>query len=251
MTNKEASFLLGAYRANGMDSGDPEFAEALAQAGRDPALKGWFEDQQRFDAGIAAAMQGTPAPLGLKARIIAGGRVSQPERWWTARRVWAVAAMVALFAGAGLFYRIESRPEGWDEEAMGALSQLVSGETKFDAQSGSVTELQQWLRRAGSPTTGELPTRLKGLASLGCKTISWHGHAISLICFHGSDGEMVHLAMVDKGALSNPPPEGTPEYAERDGWRTASWSQGDMAMMLITRGPESQLRAILAIVSLL
>ncbi len=246
MTNKDASFLLGACRPNGMDSSDPEFADALAQAASDPALKAWFDDQRRFDLGIAAALQGTEVPLGLKSRILAGGRVSQPERWAPMRRLWAIAAMVALFAGAGLWYRMESLSTGWDHAALATLSQLVSGREQFDAQSPRVTELQQWLRGNGAPTMANLPERLKGLASLGCKTISWHGHPISLICFHGTDGEMVHLAMVDKASLSNPPPDGAPRFGAMDGWQVASWSQGDMSMLLATKGPESELRAILA-----
>jgi hypothetical protein len=100
----------------------------------------------------------------------------------------------------------------------------------------------------GSPTASALPASLQGLASLGCKTISWNGHAISIICFHGPGGELVHLAMTDRAGLENPPPGGHPLYGDRDGWHTAAWSQGDMAMMLVTKAPESQLRALLAIV---
>jgi hypothetical protein len=59
---------------------------------------------------------------------------------------------------------------------------------------------------------------------------------------------LVHLAMVDRAALTRPPPEGRPVYETRDGWRMASWSQGGTAMMLVTRAEESQLRALLGVV---
>jgi anti-sigma factor RsiW len=54
--------------------------------------------------------------------------------------------------------------------------------------------------------------------------------------------------MTERAGLENPPPAGHPVYGTKDGWQTASWSQGEMAMMLVTRAPEGQLRALLAAV---
>ena len=70
MTNKEASFLLGACRPNGKDSADPEFVEALARVARDPALSQWFEEQRHFDSAIAAHVQSLPVPAELRSRIL-------------------------------------------------------------------------------------------------------------------------------------------------------------------------------------
>jgi anti-sigma factor RsiW len=251
MTNKEASFLLGACRPNGSDSGDPEFAGALALAAADPVLAAWIEDQRRFDSAIASRLQSIPVSADLRTRILAGGRVSRPVPWFSARRLWAIAALITLFAGLGLWYSGGARPDpdGWKSQTIATVSSLLSGQTKFDVESPSVADLQQWLHANGSPDS-TLPDALRRLASAGCKTIMWNGHPISIICFHGPGGEMVHLAMVDRAALSSPPPEGHPEFATRDGWRMASWSQGDVAMMLITRAQESQLRTLLGMVSL-
>jgi hypothetical protein len=253
MTNKEAAFLLGAYRPGGHDAGDPEFAEALRLAASDPQTKGWMEEERKFDTAIAARVQGIAVPEDLRTRILAGGRVSvRPAPWWSGRRLLAMAAMLAMFAGLGIWYTMYERESGqWEDRALDALGELVAGRENFDMRSASVGDLQQWLHHNGSPSTAALPEKLHGMPSLGCKTLSWQGHPISIICFHGPGGELVHLAMVHKSSLHNPPPEGRPEFEERDGWRMACWSQGDMAMMLVTRGPESQLRAILAIVALL
>ena len=252
MTNKDASFLLGACRPNGADSSDPEFSEALAQAARDPILNAWVQDQRRLDSAIAARLGSIPIPAGLRSRILTGGRVSRPRPWASARRLWAIAAMLALFIGLGSWYSVAFRQpaDQWQDQALATLSQLVSGQAAFDAKSPSVVELQHWLHANGSPIPGALPAQLQRLASLGCKTVSWHGHPISIICFHGPGGEMVHLAMMNRAALPAPPPVGPPIYATRDGWRTAVWTQGDIAMMLITRAPESQLRALLALLPL-
>lgn len=249
MTNRDASFLLGACRPNGADANDPEFAEAMALAGSDAELKAWFEDQRRFDSAIAARLQSVPPPAGLRSRILTGGRVSRPEPWFTARRLWAIAAMVMMFAGLGVWYSagLRANSGGWEDQSLAALSQLVSGQENFDAKSPNVADLQQWLRANGAPTVGALPASLLRFASLGCKTISWNGRPISIICFHGPGGELVHLAMTERAGLENPPPNGHPVYGTRDGWQTAAWSQGEMAMMLITKAPEDQLRALLAV----
>jgi hypothetical protein len=261
MTNKDASFLLGAYRPNGSDSSDPDFAEALAQADHDPYLKAAFEDQRRFDSAIAACVQSIPVPADLRSRILTGGNISRAGAHlgrhlpWaeSARRLWPIAAMIALLAGLGGWYSMHSRHDSiaWENQALDALNQLLAGNEKFDASSPRLADLQQWLRANGSPSEAALPPGLQHLASLGCKTLSWNGHPISIICFHGPGGELVHLAMMDRSALLNPPPYGHPVYETRDGWRLASWSQGNTAMMLATRAPESQLRALLGMLFLL
>jgi hypothetical protein len=260
MTNKDASFLLGACRPNGADANDPEFSDALVQAKRDPTLKAWFDDQRKADTAIAAHLKSVPVPADLRSRILTGGRVSRPRPWFSTRHFWAIAAMVAVFVGMASWYtvvrpaslgasRISTAPRPaseWQDTAMSTLSQLVAGKATFDAQSPKIADLQQWLHSNGSPT-GNLPANVQGMSSLGCKTIAWNGHRASLICFHGPNGELVHLAMVNRDAIANPPPEGQPLYVKRDGWKMACWSDGKMAMMLLTKAPESQLHALLAL----
>ena len=79
-------------------------------------------------------------------------------------------------------------------------------------------------------------------SSKGATKVELNGAAVS-----ASGDQTVHLAMVDRSALDRPPPEGHPEFEARDGWQMACWSQGNMAMMLATKAPESQLRAMFAI----
>ncbi len=253
MTDKEAAFLLSACRPNGADDADPEFAEALAQAARDPALKAWTEDQRRFDSAVAARLQSAPVPADLRERILAGGRVSRPARWFTPGRLWAIAAMIALFAGASLWQVMKSRrdSEGWETLALSTIGQLQAREQAFDAQSPDATVLEKWLSAKGSPSTTGLPPALQRLASIGCKMVSWNGHPMSIICFHLPDGNLVHLAMVDRSALDRPPPDGHPVFETRDGWQMACWSQDGMSMMLATEAPQSQLHEILGLLPLL
>lgn len=248
MTNKEVAFLLGASRPNGADANDPEFAEAIEQAAQNPALHTWVEQERRFDGAMARHLQAVPVPADLRSQILTGGRVSQPAPNLSLRRLWAIAAMLMAFAGLAVWYT--GTPPGgtneWEDQALATLNQLVAGKASFDAQSPDVADLQRWLHANNSPTVGVLPERLSRLASLGCKTISWDGRPLSIICFHGPAGELVHLAMTERAALANPPPE-EPVYASRDGWNVVAWSRGRMAMMLATKAPVEQLHTLLAI----
>jgi hypothetical protein len=246
MTNKDAAFLLTACRPNGGDANDPEFAEAFAQATHDPHLKIWLEHERRFDSAMARHLQAVAVPADLRSRILTGGRVSQPAPNVSLRRLWAIATMLIAFAGLAIWFTGAPLvvPNGWQDQALATLNQLVAGKAAFDAQSSNVADLQSWLRANNSPTTGALPTGLTHFASLGCKTISWQGRPLSIICFHGPAGELIHLAMMERTSMPNPPPE-QPVYASIDGWNVVSWSHGRMAMMLATKAPEDQLRTLL------
>jgi len=91
MDNREAKFILGAYRPNGQDAGDPRFSEALEQARRDPILERWFLDSLAFDAAITEKLRATEVPPGLRESILAGVKVSRPLRSpfvkWASRRM--------------------------------------------------------------------------------------------------------------------------------------------------------------------
>ena len=65
MNTQEAKFILQAYRPGGEDAGDPQFAEALAQAKLDPELAKWFAEQLAFDAAASRALKEVKAPAAL------------------------------------------------------------------------------------------------------------------------------------------------------------------------------------------
>ena len=74
MTNEEAKFMLNGYRPNGADADNEAFAESLAQADRDPALRKWFDREQAFDRIVADKLRTVSAPEGLRESILAGRR---------------------------------------------------------------------------------------------------------------------------------------------------------------------------------
>src|SRR5437773_9725262 len=77
MDNREAKFILSAYRPNGQDSSDPHFGDALAQARRDPILQHWFEDSVALDSAMTELLHAVPAPANLRENILAGAKLNR------------------------------------------------------------------------------------------------------------------------------------------------------------------------------
>jgi hypothetical protein len=146
MTNQEAKFTLGAYRAGGQDAGDPVFAEALEQAKRDPALGAWLAREQAHDAIVAAKLREVAPPAGLRAAILAGAQASSTRRVRWKQPVWlaAAAAVALLLAVVGTI----SRGERGAVAPATALAELVLADLNVAGHAGHDTAsggLKAWL----------------------------------------------------------------------------------------------------------
>src|SRR5262249_9162165 len=92
MTEQEVRLILQSYRPGTDDRNDPQFAEALRAAERNPQLAHWLETEQTFDRAVAAKLADLPEPFGLKTRI----RALQPRPRATSS--WSLAAILATIA---------------------------------------------------------------------------------------------------------------------------------------------------------
>jgi hypothetical protein len=243
--NREAKFILNAYRPNGQDAGDPHFAEALKQAQRDPVLARWFSDSIAFDAAIAEKLCSTAVPGDLRENILAGVKVSRAPRWKKRQRRWAIAAAVILAAIVAPLAWHSMRPAhlaGWQSAALDVISSLVSNQSRFDAESRNPNDLIGWLRANHAPAGEKLPDNLDKLASMGCKTFLWHGKPVSLICFARPDGGLIHVVIVNASAASRRAIGPKPKLIQQAHWATATWREGDLIYMLALEGSRDQLR---------
>jgi hypothetical protein len=245
MDNREAKFILNAYRPGGQDASDPRFVDALQQAWRDPVLERWFVDSIAFDTAMTEKLRAIEVPRDLRESILAGVKVSRPLRWPKPFIRWAIAAAALIsMAILGSLIWQNTRPAhlaGWQNEALDVVSSLVRNESSFDAQSHNASELVAWLRANHAPAAQTLPQSLDKLQSLGCKTFSWNGTAVSVICFMRSDGGLIHLVTMNTPAASGR----TPRLVQRDHWATATWREGNMTYMLALEGSPDQLRRYL------
>jgi len=242
MDNREAKFVLNAYRPGGQDASDPRFADALEQARRDPVLEHWFNESIEFDTAMTGKLCAIAVPPDLRENILAGAKVSRPLRWSKPFVNWAIAAALISMAILGSLIWQETRPRhlaGWQNEALGVISSLVRQESSFDAQSHDAGELLAWLRANHAPAAEKLPPNLGRLESLGCRTFSWRVQPISVICFMRADGGLIHLVCTKAVDGER---EDVPRFVQQGEWATATWRGGEMTYMLALEGQTDQLR---------
>jgi hypothetical protein len=248
LDNREAKFILNAYRSGDQDASDPAFLEALEQARRDPALAQWFSESMAFDTAVRQKLCAVGAPSDLRERILARGKVNTSLRWSRPLIKWAIAAGLILTAILSFLIWHEIRPGhlvGWQNQALDVISSLVTKQVSFDAESAKASKLMTWLRAHHAPTARTLPQTLETLQSLGCKTFSWNGTPVSVICFRRPEGGMIHLVMTSASGASNRGRPDNPELIQQRQWSTATWREGDTTYMLALQGGPNQLRSYL------
>ena len=249
MDNKEAKFILSAYRPDGLDVGDPRFAQALEQARRDPILQRWFDESVAFDAAVTEKLCAAPVPSDLRESILTGAKVTHAPLWKNRWRKWAIAAAVVLSATLGALIWHNTRPApvaGWQLQALDAiLSSIARNESHFDVLSRNPADLVNWLRANHAPMGEGLPGNLDKLPSIGCKTIFWHGKPVSLICFTLPEGRAIHLVIAHASADSDRAIKHEAKAIQQGHWATATWREGDMIYMLALEGSRAELRRYL------
>ena len=235
MNNDEAKFLLQAYRPHGQDAGDPALAKALAQAGRDPALRAWQAREQAFDLLIAEKLATVAPPPDLRAAILAGGRATRPERAWWQTRWLAVAASFALLlavVGGGRLLFSGTAPQP-------TLGQFALDDTLHGKHGGKGEPMGALQALLGQPSTrlgAGLPVDFAALEATGCRTLSLGGHPLLEVCFQ-REGAVYHLYIMRAGDLREAAGSSSgPELLAQGGASAASWRDGQFAYALVGTG---------------
>lgn len=195
MNNQEAKFILGAYRPDGRDATDPRFAEALAQASRDPELRAWLERQRKFDATLGHKLRELAPPPGLREAILAGTRVSAPaapRRPWT-HPAWLAAAAAVIAVGTIVAMRRGpmSRPPVAELTALAARDTTEDHAHHIGAP-GPLATAQTQFASVALPLTKNFSLDLEDLRRKGCRTLKLGGREVFELCFQ-RDGKSFHL----------------------------------------------------------
>jgi hypothetical protein len=249
MDNKEAKFILSAYRPDGQDVGDPRFAEAFEQTRRDSILERWFEESIAFDGTMTEKLATTPVPNDLRESILTGVKITRAPHLKNRWRKWAIAAALVLSATLGVLIWHNTRPApvaGWQLQALDSiLSSIARNESHFDVISRNPAELVKWLRANYAPAGNKLPHQLDKLPSIGCKRFFWGGKPVSLICFILPEGRAIHLVMTNVSTESDRAIKHKAKVIQQGQWATATWREGDMIYMLALEGSRDDLRSYL------
>jgi hypothetical protein len=256
---KEAQLILSGLRPGGLEANEPFFAEALSLVETDPELQAWWQAQQEFDRRVAARLQQVPVPNSLRQRCLLSPKiVAYYPPQWQHRGLLAAAAAVAILCVAGTYWHVtsngdfannysaggESLPVDRDAFTGQALSKLGTSGPLLAKFATNQDDVKEWLKEHKAPI-GQMPSKLAALPPIGCQEYVIGGHTVSLVCFTMADGCVVHMFVVDKGALNNPPASTGPQYDSMKGWNIASWSDGQMSYVLATTATMDDLKQLL------
>jgi hypothetical protein len=246
MNNSEAKEVLLLYRPGTSDREDPEFAEALALAQRDPELAHWFEEHCAFQEALRLKFRQIPVPEGLREQIVSERKVqnSLPLRRKTA--VVALALAMAVLLGVGTKFYL--RPHE-DKTLTGLRNRMANTwriYPRMDLETNDSAKIKQFLAEKGQGDYVLLP-RLEKTATTGCAMLRWQNKPVTMICFNsgrtpGNHDPDLFLFIVAAVDVPGAPRPGVGPILEHSGkYASASWTSEGKTYVLETRGDESAL----------
>ncbi len=239
MNNDEAKFRLRAYRPGGQDAGETTFAEALAQAERDPALRAWFAREQEFDAVVAAKVRAVQPPAGLREAILAGARMAPLRRRWFQPAWWAIAAAVVFAVTLGTVWRLRSPPAPLAEFARFAIDDLRHGQ--HGGHGAALGALQAALANPATHLAGGLPADFAQLEGSGCRTLRFAGREVIEICFQRAGAEF-HFYVLPWDGLRDAP---GPYRLEFSGASAIAWNDARYVYAIVSQTDGDAIRRLL------
>jgi len=247
MTKHEAKMILHARRASGGDESDPTIAAALEFARNDPELCAWLDDWQALDRSIASKLKTVPLPEGLLEQVRSGAAARAFHRRSPFLHPLALAACLALIGVLVAVWMGRPTANGSDVPLMSLRSDMAAFLNEFpqmDLETDRLPEVREWLAERHPLTTVDFPLNLQAFPTLGCRTVSWRGIDLALVCFM-ADGEVVHLLMVPTDSLPDDPGTLDPVYASAGRFRTTAWTSGGTLYLALTPGGEDVLHRLL------
>ena len=222
MTDKEAKFILSAFRPGGGDTGNPAFADALRMAAADPAMGAWLARSRAHDAAVAQKIGQIAPPAGLREAILAGGRVSGRHGRGGLRLAWvAGVAAAASLAFVVATMRVPVRPDGEPAGFAGfAINDVANG--KHGSKGGPANTLIAQLQAKGAPMPGADQIDLEKLRDTGCRTLTFAGREVLEVCFV-RNGATFHFYVTRRDGAAGDAAKG-PAFISQAGGAAAVWS---------------------------
>lgn len=241
MNNDNARFILRSYRASGADGRDPVFAEALEHASRDPELEAWLAEERSADRVIQTKLASIPPPASLRGDILSALTVTTARSFWRRPRGWlAVAAALAVVIGGTMIARTSFVGPSLSLAAFPEVAAtFVSGPIHLEKVAASLDEVRQWMGTMPALSDAGIPSSLQGAVSagVGCKSFSWRGQKVALLCFEMEDGRIAHFFVMDARDLPGVEGSEAPQVARHGEWITTTWVEGDFAYVLASSSP--------------
>ncbi len=249
MNREEAKIVLLLFRPETADAGDPQIAEALALAKRDPELARWLDEHCARQNALRAKFQQIAAPAGLKEQIISERAAQEKIIFW--RRNFALTA-AAIIVGLIILAPFWFHSRADDTFAI-YRSRMVSTALRayaMDLVTNNPAQIRAYLAQNHAPSNFILPAALKKIPVTGCAVEHWQGAPVSMICFHTSKAPAdavsdLWLFVIDHDSVKNAPAAAAPQFAQVNRLVTATWAQDGKLYLLGTEGDEQTIRRLL------
>ena len=243
MDDKEARLVLSLRRADDVDDSDLRFLEAQKLAENNPSLARWWATEKELDEIISEKLMSAPVPAGLKQRILSQSPapVAVHSRWL--RPVLIAAAclvLLAVFFGSwrGLF-----QPAASLADYRGSMVEFIDRWPPLALETSDLSQITQFLQEKHE-LAFEIPSRIRELKPVGCRTLQFNGHDVALVCFRNGNGKYAHLFVMKADALPALPGRDKPNYSTSGKWMTASWKEGGQAYLVLVEGDRAQLEQL-------
>jgi hypothetical protein len=246
MNNQEAKLILQAYRLGGQDAGDPQFAEALEQAQRDPELERWYAEERAIGIRIQSKINSAAiAPAGLKDNLLALRKLVRPSPRWSQPAWLAAAAAIILIASIAAFWWPSVNAPQFVSLRETATQNSMREADHVNLMAQDMAKIRDWLKTQNVPTDFEIPSSFRDAMLHGCKVMDWHRHKVTMLCFMPNGGGHVDLFVVDCTRFRDFKPSEAPQFATSNGLTIATWSRGNKTYLLAGKMNEEQLKKIL------
>ncbi len=251
MNHDEAKTVLLLYRPGPADAGDPQIAEALALAQRDPQLAEWLKEHCARQEALRAKFRQITAPAGLKEQIISEQAAQEKIIHWRRNAIFAVAAVIVALVALAPHWL----PHGPKDDTLAILRSRMVGVAlrgySMDLATNSPAQIRAYLTERSAPADYVLPAPLEKTAMTGCAIQNWQGAKVSMICFRtgrplppGQSSDL-WLFVIDRAAVKDAPAAGASRFVRVNQLITVTWTEGDELYVLGTAGDEETLRQYL------
>lgn len=246
MDKSEIRALLSAYRPGDPETADPRFQQAKAEAEADPELAPWWAEQQEVDRIFSFKLQSAKVPPDLKKRITAWEKRGSRRSSWNRAAMLAAACIVALAvlfgSWRGPFQPAVSLADYRDE-----MVSFIRIDPSLDMNTSDLSRISTFLENGGAPSQLKFPEKLEQTQHLlGCRILRFRGHDVALVCFGREQGELIHVFVVDRAAMSDlRERDKVLHYQKVGAWMTASWVEGNQAYLLTVEGDRAKLEKYL------
>lgn len=257
MNSIEAKKILQLYRRHAAEAQDPQIAEALALAGRDPELAEWLEQHCARQLAIATQFRQIPVPAGLKEQIISEHAANRRSLFRHRKVEIALLVVILIFgsvAGFQLVHRDAGNVAAAADNTMPVYRQQMTGVVLrgygMDLLTNNPVAIRAYLAENKALADFILPAALQTVDLAGCSVQGWQKGKVSMICFRTgkslSPGQAsdLWLFVTDRAAIKDAPAPGKFQFATVNQLITVAWTQGEKTYLLEIEGDEATLRKL-------